>query len=399
MKAALKPAVSYLRGNHSNLFYGLERVTRWGDGLRRLRFPVFDTTVSLLEFAEQVDWPSQVMAPAETVERAPSIGISEDMSVLGRSWSKVTSEDRNSPMCMGQLRSLVRYPVEPVYRVELPEAHVSPDGDIVVNQEDRPVRVCNRSERPHIKGIEEAEVIDGTLVSLLAPFNTNYSHWILDSLLRVAQLPVEERKTLRFLLPAKRRGFIDRYLDRFGISPEQRIHASGWTFCDRLVQIETTHRSNMPHPAAIQRFREHFDLSTEPGERRIFVGRRERTLENEERVFAQAQEFGFERFYLEDMSLEEQIELFQEAAIVTGYHGAGFANIIYSPPGTTVLEILNPAKWDHAYVRLANLLRQPHWHLLTNYRPHHWDAALDEAKWQKILNLVTNPDGGTDTTY
>jgi hypothetical protein len=399
MKSTLKPAVRYLRGNHSNLFYSLERVARWGDGLKRLRYPVFDTEMTLLEFAGRTGWEADLRASGQVVERAPSIGVSEDMETLGRSWKSMTSEDSNSPMCLGQLRSVVRYPVEPVYRVEIPEAHVAPDGDIIVNLDENPVRVRNFSERPHIQGIEEATVIDGPVVSLLAPYNTNYSHWILDSLLRVAQLSPGERTSLRFLLPTRRRGFIDRYLDLFEISEEQRIYVNGWTFCDRLIQIETTHRSNMPHPEAVRRFREFFNLSEKPGTRRIFIGRRQRKLENEERVYELAASVGFERHFLEDLTLEEQIKLFQQASIVTGYHGAGFANMIFSPPGAKILEIINPAKWDHAYVRLANILRQPHWHVFTQYRPHHWDASVDEAKWSKILDLVTNSNGGTDKVY
>ena len=44
-------------------------------------------------------------------------------------------------------------------------------------------------------------------------------------------------------------------------------------------------------------------------------------------------------YYLEDISLREQIILFQEADIIVGNHGSGLSHLIWSKPGTKMFEI------------------------------------------------------------
>lgn len=399
MKTLIRPAARYIRENHCSLYYRVEKAWQWTENLKRLRYPVIDATVPLLEYARQAGWPVTLHAPAQLVERAPSHGISEDMEVIGRHWRHVTNEGSNSAMYISQLRSRVRYPVEASFTTRIPEAHVSPRGDVLINDDGTPLRVRSWTNSPHCEGIDEAEIVEGPVVSLLSVFATSFSHWLFDSLLRVALLPEETRMQVRFLVPGKRRKFVDDYLDFFGIREDQRIYTSSWVFCEELIQVETTHRSNMPHPAALAAFRSYFGIREKPGNTRIFIGRRSRKLLNEDHVFAVASRFGFKRYFLEDLSLSEQVSLFHDAEFITGYHGAGFANMIYAAPGAKVIEILNPAKWDHAYIRVANQLGLEHWHLLVNYRPHTWDASVDINHWEKILRLATNATGAADAVY
>ena len=44
-------------------------------------------------------------------------------------------------------------------------------------------------------------------------------------------------------------------------------------------------------------------------------------------------------YYLEDISLREQIILFQEADLIIGNHGSGLSHLIWSKPGTKMFEI------------------------------------------------------------
>ena len=395
----LKPAARYLRHNHASVFYRLEDLYRWGQDLRRFRFPLHDSGCSLLDYALQHKLPCRVFAPATELDRPPSSGLSEDMAMIGANWRQVTSEDDKGTLYMAQLRSHIRHPIEAAYRVDVGTCFVSSHGDLVLAG-DTPLRIRKQSETHHSRGIDEALPVEGPVVSLLSRFATSFSHWILDSLLKLVYIPPSERAGYRYLIPDAERAFLLKYLALFGIREEQTIRVSNWVQCEALVNIEVAHRSNMPHPDALRRLRSEFDVPLfGPGHKRIFIGRRQRCLDNEEEIVRIAGDFGFERHYLEDLSLREQIRLFSQAECITGYHGAGFVNMIYAPKDCQVVEILNPAKWDHAYVRIAAALRFKHWHACVDYHPGVWDGHMDPGRWAKLLQLIFKKEGGHETHY
>lgn len=69
---------------------------------------------------------------------------------------------------------------------------------------------------------------------------------------------------------------------------------------------------------------------------RIFISRiathkgRQRCILNETELFNSLQSYGFKRYVLEQLTIEDQIALFYDAEIVVAAHGAGLANIIFS---------------------------------------------------------------------
>jgi hypothetical protein len=78
-------------------------------------------------------------------------------------------------------------------------------------------------------------------------------------------------------------------------------------------------------------------------QRRIYVSRKlttARRVINDDAVVELLRDFEFEPVYLEQMPLAQQIKLFRESNVVIGPHGAGLANIVFSPPGTTLIEFL-----------------------------------------------------------
>ena len=55
-----------------------------------------------------------------------------------------------------------------------------------------------------------------------------------------------------------------------------------------------------------------------------------RRLINEEELLEVLEKYNFQNYFFEEMTMEEQIDLFSDAEIVIGPHGAGFANILFS---------------------------------------------------------------------
>lgn len=94
--------------------------------------------------------------------------------------------------------------------------------------------------------------------------------------------------------------------------------------------------------------------------RRIFISRAnasKRRMVNEDEVARILGTSGFEHVALEDLSVLEQIEMFAEASVVIGQHGAGLTNLLYVPTGTTVIEIFSsPDATPPHYSSSADLL-------------------------------------------
>jgi len=101
-----------------------------------------------------------------------------------------------------------------------------------------------------------------------------------------------------------------------------------------------------------------------PAWRKIYISRKMgRRMANEDVLTAGLESRGFEIIGLEDLGLPEQIRTFQESAIIAGPHGAGHANIMWSQPGTHLLEIFNPS-WMHPCYSLLAEMKGIHYHCL-----------------------------------
>jgi len=91
---------------------------------------------------------------------------------------------------------------------------------------------------------------------------------------------------------------------------------------------------------------------------RIFISRAKsnsRRMINEDELFEALKAYGFKRYFLEHLSIEEQIELFYDADYVIGTHGAGMTNMIFSYP-IKVLEIFPNEYFQTHYYYLAKSL-------------------------------------------
>jgi capsular polysaccharide biosynthesis protein len=101
--------------------------------------------------------------------------------------------------------------------------------------------------------------------------------------------------------------------------------------------------------------------------RRLYISRKTgRKMSNETALLAGLAARNFEMIHLENLSLHEQITLFQEAAVVVGPHGAGHANIIWSSPGIRLLEVFHPA-WMHPCYALLSQILGIHYHCLVGH--------------------------------
>lgn len=94
-------------------------------------------------------------------------------------------------------------------------------------------------------------------------------------------------------------------------------------------------------------------------QKRIYISRRDaryRKVINEQEVLEVLNNYGFQIVNLGNMEIIKQIELFANAQIVVGVHGAGLTNMLFCPAHTKVLEIYSKYYHDASYRVLANAL-------------------------------------------
>jgi capsular polysaccharide biosynthesis protein len=180
----------------------------------------------------------------------------------------------------------------------------------------------------------------------------NYAHWVLRNLLKLSLLAQADLAAgLPYLVGDPLRPWQSAYLELLGI-PEARllrVPAEAVVVC-RELHVPTQLR-NHPHMAAgIDWLRARVAahrVAPPAGEGALlYASRREqsnRRLLNEAEVEALLAGLGFRIAVPGEMSVPEQIAAFSRARVVVAPHGAGLANMVFAPPGATLVEITSSA--------------------------------------------------------
>ena len=82
--------------------------------------------------------------------------------------------------------------------------------------------------------------------------------------------------------------------------------------------------------------------ATRTSPKKVYISRNKagcRKVGNEDEVMNLLEKYGFVKYCLEDLSVKEQIDLFYNAETVIAPHGAGLANMLFSPKKTKVIEL------------------------------------------------------------
>lgn len=362
--------------------------------------------------AAQRGWAVQAW-PGVIQEREASHTIAEDMLDMIRRGSRRVSKMHETmlhlprarhrgEMYYSHLYSKTRYPVGETFTCAIPQAQiVSPTGAVLTAQGE----VLTQSTFDSLAGANmpivpvgavRPPVLPGTYVSLIATmWTSNYSHWFMDSLVRLALLD-PERTDYKVILPFAARPYHYDALRLLGIDADrivtfqakhQRIAVETLLLCvaaergavpnrhylhtirDQLV-VAATGRTHHPNPT-----------------RRLYISRARsaRKIVNEAVLYPVLHEYGFEVVFCEDLTLEEQIRLFSEATVVVGAHGAGMINPIFCNPGAVVIEIYNRQRWNHCICRVMNLMGHRHWHIFGEDVGGNWDTAVDPSRLRKAL--------------
>ena len=170
----------------------------------------------------------------------------------------------------------------------------------------------------------------------------NYYHWLFDAIPRLACL-THFPADVEILVPGVLPNFAEETLlllglkNRYRITQEQHLLIESY-FYSGLVGMTGCH-----NPYAVRYLRRSFLQHTQTFglPRYFFIGRKHssRGIQNNDQVESFFKDQGWAVIYLEDLSFRQQLSLFAGAKAVCALHGAGLANLVWSRPGTFVLEL------------------------------------------------------------
>lgn len=254
---------------------------------------------------------------------------------------------------------------------------IAPDGRYVVDSL-RGTRQAEENGYVHLEGFTYERPMDrsvaevhGPALLVGLPTGGNYFHWLFEALPRWLMARDHLTAATKVLVPQL--GRMERSaLEAGGVPPEVIIELPSRSMVkvDELLVAPRGIRSSVQVlPPAVRALRGTVgDIASAP--RRLMISRagaRRRLIANEAEVAATASRHGFEVVDTGRMTVAEQMRLFAGAEAVLALHGAGIANIVFAPPGCTVVELQPPdldraravlywnvaAAADHRYVQVV----------------------------------------------
>jgi capsular polysaccharide biosynthesis protein len=236
--------------------------------------------------------------------------------------------------------------------------------------------------------------IDGAAAVLAVLGGENYFHWMVHLLPRVhllqaAGLPFGQINN--FVVNRVASLFQVQTLAELGVPRERIIETSESThlLADRLfVPARPSRMSDMPRWVC-DFLRSRFLPNSAPVQKfpeRIYVARtnvRPRFVENHHELEKFLSGLGFETVGLESLSISEQAQIFAHAKVIVAPHGAGLTNLVFSEPGTTVIEIFGPRYINACYWAMSNWMSSRYFFVLGE------GDGPNEGK-AKVFDLLSN---------
>ena len=244
----------------------------------------------------------------------------------------------------------------------------------------------------------------GNYFSLLAIWARygGYYHWLHDSLQRLYGAVDVLPDDIRFIVWPDLRPWQRETLRLLGIRDDQLAFFDGaevWRLENLFFSPATTHSGHSrPEVEAWLRDRLMSACGVKLGRahRRIYITRRniaKRRVENEDQVEACLRAYGFQTSAPEQLSFQDQIAFFAEAEFVVAPHGSALANILFAPPGLTVVDMVDSSMAKYAYVfwTLCGALGHQYWYLSAASVPregHPPDTQVPIEKLEATLERI-----------
>lgn len=199
------------------------------------------------------------------------------------------------------------------------------------------------------------------LASSLIVFAGNaYYHWTVEQLSKIFMLQKYGEKKGEYpdlLVRKDRASFIDESLEIIDYPGNVRYWSGGSKQINTLVVPSYPDQTKEELEWVRDRMISN-SKNLDIGKEKILVTRQDaetRRIENFEEVKQELTKLGFETITPGKHTVEEQVNIFKDAEIIVGVHGAGLTNIIYSE-NAEVIELVGENKNHATFSRISNVL-------------------------------------------
>ncbi len=197
-------------------------------------------------------------------------------------------------------------------------------------------------------------------ILLSLPWHHNFFHWMIEILPRLALYDLAENvHHLKLIVPKSSPGFVRESLKLFGYENIVYFIEDGVYRFEKLHVLSRLAESGDISPLAIKWLTQKIKLDKiGTSKKRIYVSRSDATIRyvtNELEIQNLLSEFGFETVVMSQYTLEQQINIFQQAEVVVGSHGAAFAHTAFMKPETIFIEFFKSGHFNRCFYRIACL--------------------------------------------
>ncbi|WP_372618737.1 glycosyltransferase family 61 protein [Falsiroseomonas sp.] len=244
-----------------------------------------------------------------------------------------------------------------------------------------------------------------THVLLKQRWDSNYGHWLIESLPRMAMVreladPAGCRFLVRQPVSAQMRAVCLDSLALFGVTAGQVdfVGNEALAIPNLIYPAPLTVQPWIKAPLAIRTLEALAGLvqgAVPPEPQRIYVSRNRyqnsrRRLLNEADLLRLLLARGYRVIEPETLSLREQIATFAAAGTVIGNLGAALSNLVFSPPGVRVFGLTNGRMMDNFFYDIVCHKRGEYWSLhgraATPARGMQSDFTIDLARFAALLD-------------
>jgi hypothetical protein len=298
----------------------------------------------------------------------------------------------------------LRYQPPPMFAAILPDVLYCPVNNVVFASDGRIVAESISTMREvrnldlNAMGVRRVTALEGYSASVRSVHN-NYYHSLLDNPSRLFALglpPLRRFEPIKVLVGGGMTP-LERFLWPQICPSNVRLTAVSHRQLYRVENFVFVSYMTQPHAAYLhETYVRAFRRALAPGRhrtggRRILVsrgkatnGRRFLNQADVERILAPK---GFEKVILEEMTLNEQRELFYEAGVVFAAHGAGLANLVYAD-GARVIEWFPSRHFVPSYYFLSKSLGHTYEAYFGGAPSGNGDVMVNEDRLRRIAETL-----------